>query len=270
MPRVRRLRRRACRRRPGRPRGGQSARPGASRPRAPRILSSLHGPARLPSEAAPDGGPGRAPRPGRGCSRLAALPRTRPAGRGGPHLHPVRAASGRGRSRHGYGCRRECRRPGHPSRAGAGVAATPASHVAYREMQPASHPLGTFLQLACAVCDLCSGRHVREPRGWVARTPVGQRDFASAHFEFGSVRCIAPRGARGKVSARRCPAAGWRRGWESNPRIKVLQTSALPLGYRAAGTAQRALVQAGAGDGTRTRDIDLGKVALYQLSYSRR
>ena len=26
----------------------------------------------------------------------------------------------------------------------------------------------------------------------------------------------------------------WRRGWESNPRIKVLQTSALPLGYRAA------------------------------------
>ena len=27
--------------------------------------------------------------------------------------------------------------------------------------------------------------------------------------------------------------------------------------------------QPGAGDGTRTRDIDLGKVALYQLSYSR-
>ena len=25
----------------------------------------------------------------------------------------------------------------------------------------------------------------------------------------------------------------WRRGGESNPRIKVLQTSALPLGYRA-------------------------------------
>jgi hypothetical protein len=28
-------------------------------------------------------------------------------------------------------------------------------------------------------------------------------------------------------------------------------------------------VKAGAGDGIRTRDIDLGKVALYQLSYSR-
>jgi hypothetical protein len=26
---------------------------------------------------------------------------------------------------------------------------------------------------------------------------------------------------------------GWRRGGESNPRVKVLQTSALPLGYRA-------------------------------------
>ena len=25
----------------------------------------------------------------------------------------------------------------------------------------------------------------------------------------------------------------WRRGWESNPRMKVLQTSPLPLGYRA-------------------------------------
>ena len=29
------------------------------------------------------------------------------------------------------------------------------------------------------------------------------------------------------------------------------------------------LPKSGAGDGTRTRDIDLGKVALYQLSYSR-
>jgi len=32
----------------------------------------------------------------------------------------------------------------------------------------------------------------------------------------------------------RCAAdEAWRRGGESNPRIKVLQTSALPLGYRA-------------------------------------
>ncbi len=34
-----------------------------------------------------------------------------------------------------------------------------------------------------------------------------------------------------------------------------------PLGYAAK--------KNGAGDGTRTRDINLGKVALYQLSYSR-
>ena len=48
---------------------------------------------------------------------------------------------------------------------------------------------------------------------------------------------------------------------DSNRRIKVLQTFALPLGY---GTNQN-----GAVDGTRTRDIHLGKVALYQLSYYR-
>ena len=40
-----------------------------------------------------------------------------------------------------------------------------------------------------------------------------------------------------------------------------MQTFALPLGY---GT-----VKNGAVDGTRTRDIHLGKVALYQLSYYR-
>ena len=48
---------------------------------------------------------------------------------------------------------------------------------------------------------------------------------------------------------------------DSNRRIKVLQTFALPLGY---GT-----IKNGAVDGTRTRDIHLGKVALYQLSYYR-
>ena len=42
--------------------------------------------------------------------------------------------------------------------------------------------------------------------------------------------------------------------------VRVLQTRALPLGYAAI---------FGAVDGTRTRDIHLGKVALYQLSYYR-
>ena len=43
--------------------------------------------------------------------------------------------------------------------------------------------------------------------------------------------------------------------------MKVLQTFALPLGY---GTRKN-----GAVDETRTRDLHLGKVALYQLSYYR-
>ena len=52
--------------------------------------------------------------------------------------------------------------------------------------------------------------------------------------------------------------------------MKVLQTFALPLGY---GTklrrTQAFAVIIGAVDETRTRDLHLGKVALYQLSYYR-
>jgi hypothetical protein len=53
------------------------------------------------------------------------------------------------------------------------------------------------------------------------------------------------------------------------PGMEVLQTSALPLGYGAAGCLEAALEGAdlgeevGAGNGIRTRDFDLGKVALY-------
>ena len=43
--------------------------------------------------------------------------------------------------------------------------------------------------------------------------------------------------------------------------MEVLQTSALPLGY-AAGACR-------AGDRVRTGDPNLGKVVLYQLSYTR-
>ena len=42
--------------------------------------------------------------------------------------------------------------------------------------------------------------------------------------------------------------------------VKLLQSSALPLGYGA---------EFGAGDGTRTRGLRLGKATLYQLSHSR-
>ncbi len=44
--------------------------------------------------------------------------------------------------------------------------------------------------------------------------------------------------------------------------MEVLQTSALPLGYGTT-TAEEA------GNRARTGDLNLGKVALYQLSYAR-
>jgi hypothetical protein len=77
----------------------------------------------------------------------------------------------------------------------------------------------------------------------------------------------------------------WRRGSGSNRRIKVLQTSPLPLGYRASFPTERPLAEqpsrgcrthckdcvectageevVGAGDRGRTGDIFLGKEALY-------
>jgi hypothetical protein len=65
----------------------------------------------------------------------------------------------------------------------------------------------------------------------------------------------------------------WRRGSGSNRRIKVLQTSPLPLGYRALGgltspisfrgEVYRRQKLFGAGDRGRTGDIFLGKEALY-------
>ena len=74
-----------------------------------------------------------------------------------------------------------------------------------------------------------------------------------------------------------------RRRRDSHPSIAILQTAALLLGYAAARTlyAVRITPEFGvlrgacsvmrhrAGDGIRTRDPYLGKVVLYQLSYSR-
>ena len=55
--------------------------------------------------------------------------------------------------------------------------------------------------------------------------------------------------------------------------MRVLQTLALPLGYVTGyeKTARFAVFSVfGAGDEARTRYLDLGKVALYQMSYARR
>ena len=53
--------------------------------------------------------------------------------------------------------------------------------------------------------------------------------------------------------------------------MRVLQTLALPLGYVT--ISEKRLFGAvslfGAGDEARTRYLDLGKVALYQMSYAR-
>ena len=79
------------------------------------------------------------------------------------------------------------------------------------------------------------------------------------------VRCESRRGAR-----RRWRAAA---DMEAAPRfelgITVLQTVALPLGDAAYGEMSNGGGGSGAGNGTRTRDVHLGKVVLYQLSYSR-
>ena len=50
--------------------------------------------------------------------------------------------------------------------------------------------------------------------------------------------------------------------------VELLQSSALPLGY---GTiwSRRVLQKFGASDEARTRYLHLGKVALYQMSYTR-
>jgi hypothetical protein len=61
----------------------------------------------------------------------------------------------------------------------------------------------------------------------------------------------------------------WRRHPESNRGIKVLQTSALPLGYGAMSVNGHDYCRTrsgGADYGVRTRYLDLGKVALYQMS----
>ena len=55
--------------------------------------------------------------------------------------------------------------------------------------------------------------------------------------------------------------------------MRVLQTLALPLGYVTVWKKEQnhcSFFICGAGDEARTRYLDLGKVALYQMSYARR
>ena len=71
----------------------------------------------------------------------------------------------------------------------------------------------------------------------------------------------------------------WRHHPESNWRMAILQTAALPLGYGAEilKLGYSPFISPlfggeinGAGNGARTRHLRLGKAALYQMSYSRK
>jgi hypothetical protein len=74
------------------------------------------------------------------------------------------------------------------------------------------------------------------------------------------VRGLMPRGILSPVRLPVPPLRlSWRRHPDSNWGIKVLQTSALPLGYAADNNKNIY----GAGDEIRTRDFHLGKVTLY-------
>src|SRR5438045_7198245 len=81
---------------------------------------------------------------------------------------------------------------------------------------------------------------------------------------------------RGAVLLPKCNAQrGWRRESESNRRPRLCRPlhdhSAIPprdLTKKGRPTAP-SLSETGAGNESRTRDLNLGKVALYQLSYSR-
>ena len=60
----------------------------------------------------------------------------------------------------------------------------------------------------------------------------------------------------------------WRWHPDLNRGIKVLQTSALPLGYATIQSYSSVMLKTknGADYGARTHHLDLGKVALYQMS----
>ena len=74
---------------------------------------------------------------------------------------------------------------------------------------------------------------------------------------------------RGLIKECRSSRRDWRRRADSNRRMRVLQTLALPLGHVAPGSAgtrrntRPGESKNGAGNGIRTRDPNLGKVVLY-------
>ncbi len=88
--------------------------------------------------------------------------------------------------------------------------------------------------------------------------PLRSKRFSASKIPVVGVEPTRPRG-HGILSPARLPIPPHRHVLEAvtgfEPVIKVLQTSALPLGYTA--------ISSGAEDGIRTRDPHLGKVMFY-------
>ena len=71
-----------------------------------------------------------------------------------------------------------------------------------------------------------------EARGRIELEAFSRRERVAAGDEAGAC-CRNPERSEGALASPIILAIAWRRGGESNSRIKVLQTSPLPLGYRA-------------------------------------
>src|SRR6185437_5385181 len=79
---------------------------------------------------------------------------------------------------------------------------------------------------------------LRASSSHVAAEPLQAKAVKSIRFDDYTTHCPLNWLSRNQVTSRETSGEEfWRRGWESNPRIKVLQTSPLPLGYRAVRTA---------------------------------
>jgi hypothetical protein len=111
-----------------------------------------------------------------------------------------------------------------------------------------------------------------------------RHDAAAARRKDSRLRCASGVGSSTRSSAHRYSASYWRRGSESNRRRRLCRplhdhSATPPRGGRAPerrapkpkGRARSAALprKIGAGKESRTPDLNLGKVALYQLSYSR-
>src|SRR5690606_28450579 len=110
--------------------------------------------------------------------------------------------------------------------------------------------------------------------GTRTRTTLRSADFKSAASTDSATRAGAPM-VHQKQKSRHCAGiCVWRPGSELNRRTRLCRplhnhSATWPVAKNAKPRTLPGLLEPGAGNETRTRDPDLGKVVLYQLSYSR-